>query len=891
MAEVLGLASSIIAVLDLSAKVVKQCKAIIETARDAPKDLRNILVEVSSLKSALENLQFLTKIDCEFAEEISNQNGLQNAVKGCGETLVWTWKEATARKLISELLQYKTTITLGLLTQTSREVHETKVAVEEIHEFVTGDQRYKICAWLETTNPSVIHNFARKNYESHTGEWVLRLPPWKPWLEGHGSARFIWIYGIPGAGKTVLASFLIETCRSYCEGIGSTGFVCIYYYCSYLNNQDETTPLLRWLVSQISRTSKHVSKEIYDIYEMNHQPGLDVLKEALRELLCHMETVYLFVDAVDESQPRDELLCLLEDFVTDPRFRKIRLLVTSRNYHDIDSALRRLSLPVSMSNDEVDKDIRIFVTAQLEKRFTGWRSAYIPNVSQVLVRKAQGMFRLAFCHVDIISRRRSVPEIYQSLESLPQTIEDTYETISLDIEKADWPLARVIFYWIFANDKLPGGTPIPVDTLLSLMSRSAPGFNGASPKYTKQDIHEICGCLITVASTMTSLWNCQPSRYSQFPNGNFESARCAHYTVVEYLFSDQIRQSKAAFFSLSEADTIDTFLGTVLDVASKITLDSLNPKYWATFEDYCARAAWLATFTWESYIVQRPELWSSLTRIWLSSPCYFQRIGEIYQASGDPDFVKRRSDFLIEYTDVSNLPTVQELLARTFVSLVLNSSLVLAQRLLTENGTQVIDTPVYFGLPLLDTYSDMDPSQIFLGSAIEAIASTGTHAVAEPLKEVIPLLIGQVDKTRLALICIGTHFCPQCPSFETDDCCKAIQPLLQYTETSETLTYSMTPLQLAVYCYDYGATKALLENGIEPNVLGARHGEPLPIHLYKIEDWGSASPLHIVKHAGYGLQMISKSLLFLKRRQFLGDKIKDLLIGYGARDFVRSPST
>ncbi|KAK9418244.1 putative NACHT domain-containing protein [Seiridium unicorne] len=580
MAEVLGLASSIITVVDLSAKVVKQCKTIIETARNAPKDLRNILVEVSSLKSALENLQFLTKIDGGFAEEVSNQNGLQNAVKGCGETLgdlvaqlgslpisdsqqsqlskrtkirtavAWTWKEATARKLINELLQYKTTITLGLLTQTSREIHETKVAVEQIHEFVT--------------------------------------------------------------------------------------------------------------VSQISRTSKHVSKEIYDIYEMNHQPGLDVLKEALRELLCHMETVYLFVDAVDESRPRDELLRLLEDFVTDARF------------------------------------------------------------------------------------------------------------------------------------------------------------------------------------------------------------------LVEYLFSDQIRQSKAAFFSLSETDTIDTFLGTVLDVASKTTVDSLNPNYWATFEDYCARAAWLATFTWESYIVQKPELWSSLTRVWLSSPCYFQPIGDIHQASDDPDFVKRRSDFLIEYTDASNLPTVQELLARTFVVLVLNSSLILAKRLLTENDT--------------------DPCQIFLGSAIEAIASTVTHAVAEPLKEAIPLLSGQVDKTGLALICIGAHFCPQCPGFETDDCCKAIQPLLQYTETSETLTYSMTPLQLAVYCYDYGATKALLENDIDPNVLGARHGEPLPIHLYEVEDWGSASPLHIVKHVGYGLRGISKSLLFLKSRQSLGDKIKDLLIGYGVKDFMRSPS-
>jgi nicotinate-nucleotide pyrophosphorylase len=149
MAEALGLASSIITVIELSAKAVKQCKHIIDTARDAPRDLRNILVEVSSLKAALENLDYLNKIDHDFAEEVSNQKGIGNAVHKCEETLgdlvkqlgdlsirdsrqtrpgkraklkaaiQWTWNETTARKLINDVLQHKTTITLGLLTQTS----------------------------------------------------------------------------------------------------------------------------------------------------------------------------------------------------------------------------------------------------------------------------------------------------------------------------------------------------------------------------------------------------------------------------------------------------------------------------------------------------------------------------------------------------------------------------------------------------------------------------------------------------------------------------------------------------------------------------------------------------------------------------------------------------
>lgn len=113
--------------------------------------------------------------------------------------------------------------------------------------------------------------------------------------------------------------------------------------------------------------------------------------DSLAELLENMEIVYLVVDAVDESCPRDELLLLLEALMTDPRFGKIRLLATSRRHHDIESSLTRLSSPISMLNEEIDKDIRIFVTAQLDRKFTGWRAAHKSNILDVLVNKAKGM--------------------------------------------------------------------------------------------------------------------------------------------------------------------------------------------------------------------------------------------------------------------------------------------------------------------------------------------------------------------------------------------------------------------------------------------------------------------------------------------------------------------
>ncbi|KAI0126172.1 hypothetical protein BJ170DRAFT_597396 [Xylariales sp. AK1849] len=421
MAEAIGLAASIIAVVDLSVKVVGRCKSIIETAKDAPRDLRALLVEVSSLKSALENLDFLSNINCQFSQTALKQPGLEEAVKGCHTTLgdlvealgslaiqdsrqtaprkrqkvkdaiSWTWKEDTAKKLLADLLQHKTTITLSLLSQTAHDIHEVKTAVGAIQETLTKREKRHICNWLEQTNPSLYHNTALKNYESHTGQWMLRMSQWLDWLNIGESSHFVWIHGIPGSGKTILASFLITQCQSHCKSIGRSQVACVYYYCSYRNNQDEAPSLLKWLICQLCRQTSLMPTVLDDIYGRNEDPDINVLKTALHAILEKMETVYFLVDAVDESRPRQELLLLLEDLATDSRFQRLRILATSRRYLEIESVLSRLTVPVSMSNTEVDQDIRKFVSSELNRRCTGWRATYKPSILDRLVENAQGM--------------------------------------------------------------------------------------------------------------------------------------------------------------------------------------------------------------------------------------------------------------------------------------------------------------------------------------------------------------------------------------------------------------------------------------------------------------------------------------------------------------------
>lgn len=90
-------------------------------------------------------------------------------------------------------------------------------------------------------------------------------PEWRRWLAAEYG--FLWIHGTPGAGKSVLASFLNEELKRH--GASSADIATAYYYCFYGHNQDESEHLLRWLLSQLCRVLREIPGAIYDSYQQN----------------------------------------------------------------------------------------------------------------------------------------------------------------------------------------------------------------------------------------------------------------------------------------------------------------------------------------------------------------------------------------------------------------------------------------------------------------------------------------------------------------------------------------------------------------------------------------------------------------------------------------------
>jgi hypothetical protein len=137
-----------------------------------------------------------------------------------------------------------------------------------------------------------------------------------------------------------------------------------------------------------------VPESIASMHSTGCAPSIQQLLACLGEILDLFEEIYVVIDAVDESKvPRTGLLGVLQTLAVDPRFKKIQLLATSREYFDIESVLSNISMSVSMERAKVEKDIRTYVhsTLRSNRRIAKWPDALRDEVENALAIGAKGM--------------------------------------------------------------------------------------------------------------------------------------------------------------------------------------------------------------------------------------------------------------------------------------------------------------------------------------------------------------------------------------------------------------------------------------------------------------------------------------------------------------------
>ena len=166
---------------------------------------------------------------------------------------------------------------LTVHVQWSSEVNPTQIVSEQRMVF----------EWLSTVDAAECHHTARAKHERGTGDWLLDSEDFDLWLTG--TREVIWLYGIPGSGKTgmsvqlrqvildrvltlpVHCSTIIDHVQKICKNSEKPVSFCIYYYFDFKDRRRQTFDgFIRSALAQVCQQSTTFPREVMNPVSYTH---------------------------------------------------------------------------------------------------------------------------------------------------------------------------------------------------------------------------------------------------------------------------------------------------------------------------------------------------------------------------------------------------------------------------------------------------------------------------------------------------------------------------------------------------------------------------------------------------------------------------------------------
>lgn len=113
----------------------------------------------------------------------------------------------------------------------------------KINTVITASQEEKLGKWLSASNPETNFKAALGTYHPGTCLWFLEGDKFKDWKLA--SRQSLWMHGIPGSGKTVMSSKIIDNLLSEEMSV-------LYFFFDTRDSEKQTLDdLLRSLILQL----------------------------------------------------------------------------------------------------------------------------------------------------------------------------------------------------------------------------------------------------------------------------------------------------------------------------------------------------------------------------------------------------------------------------------------------------------------------------------------------------------------------------------------------------------------------------------------------------------------------------------------------------------------
>lgn len=161
----------------------------------------------------------------------------------------------------------------------------------------------KVLDWLTADEYGPQQSDYLKRRQPETGQWLLDSKEFRDWLVA--SKQTLFCPGIPGAGKTILTSIVVDYLNWTFRSDSKIGIA--YIYCNFQrHNEQNIDNLLASMLKQLAERQPSLPKSVQDLYdqhmERHTRPSLDDILNALQSVAVIYSKIFIIIDALDECQ-------------------------------------------------------------------------------------------------------------------------------------------------------------------------------------------------------------------------------------------------------------------------------------------------------------------------------------------------------------------------------------------------------------------------------------------------------------------------------------------------------------------------------------------------------------------------------------------------------------
>ncbi|KAF3283208.1 hypothetical protein TWF970_001186 [Orbilia oligospora] len=336
---------------------------------------------------------------CDYADSNKNDDWQEYAAAvaaACAKEFITSIEPAAAREI-----------------QISREDFDRVVnEIAILRGSLAGDEERKILEWITPIDDSAQHNDFFNRRQPGTGNWFLNSSKYQNWL--HTPKSILYCPGIPGAGKTILTSVVINDLLDRYSYDPAVGIAYIYFNfqgSAHLRIDDLLSNLLKQLL-RIQNTLPKYIRQLYNRYRGGGRPSRAEIMDSIHAISAAYSRFFIIIDALDEYEERSEFL---EKVFEIHELQQLGIFATSRPIPDIKDKFKGKETYTECEIRASDGDVRLYLEGQILRLGTNAIKSNKEIIKNRISGLVQGMFLLAHLQFEAIKGMTTLKAIRQIL--------------------------------------------------------------------------------------------------------------------------------------------------------------------------------------------------------------------------------------------------------------------------------------------------------------------------------------------------------------------------------------------------------------------------------------------------------------------------------------------